>query len=185
VGGGYASFVIARGRAFTIEQRGASEVAAAYDVRTGQELWTSTWRAEFRESMGGDGPRATPTWADGQVYVLGAEGELRVLDEANGRLVWRTNILGDTRSGNLQWGMAAAPLVVGDEVIVQPGGSDASVVAYDRRTGMRRWSALDDQQSYASPMLVTLDGVRQLLVLSAERLVGVGLETHDALWEYP
>jgi outer membrane protein assembly factor BamB len=183
-GGGYASFAIARGRAFTIEQRGPSEVAAAYDVRTGRELWTVAWRTEFRETMGGDGPRATPTWADGQVYVLGAEGELRVLDEATGRQVWRTNILGDARSGNLQWGMAAAPLVVGDEVIVQPGGPGGSVVAYDRRTGTRRWSALDDQQSYASPMIVTLDGVRQLLLLSAARLFGLSLDTHEVLWEY-
>jgi outer membrane protein assembly factor BamB len=118
------------------------------------------------------------------VYVLGAEGELRVLDEATGRQVWRTNILGDARSGNLQWGMAAAPLVVGDEVIVQPGGPGGSVVAYDRRTGTRRWSALDDQQSYASPMIVTLDGVRQLLLLSAARLFGLSLDTHEVLWEY-
>ena len=62
IGGGYASFVIARGRAFTIEQRGEEEVAAAYDVGTGRELWTNRWAAAFREMMGGDGPRATPTW---------------------------------------------------------------------------------------------------------------------------
>ncbi|HET9360601.1 MAG TPA: hypothetical protein VFO58_12685, partial [Vicinamibacterales bacterium] len=68
-GGGYASFVVARGRAFTIEQRGGQEVAAAYDVATGRELWTNAWAAEFRESMGGDGPRATPTWSDGRVYA--------------------------------------------------------------------------------------------------------------------
>ena len=43
VGGGYASFVVARGRAFTIEQRGAQEVVAAYDVPTGRELWTNSW----------------------------------------------------------------------------------------------------------------------------------------------
>ena len=47
----------------------------------------------FHEMMGGDGPRATPTWADGRVYALGAMGELRCLDDATGRTVWRTNIL--------------------------------------------------------------------------------------------
>jgi outer membrane protein assembly factor BamB len=70
-------------------------VAAAYDVQTGRELWTSGWNASFEESMGGDGPRATPTYHDGRVYVLGAEGELRVLDAATGTLVWRRNILSD------------------------------------------------------------------------------------------
>src|SRR5687768_1337017 len=85
VGGGYASFVAARGRAFTIEQRGSQEVAAAYDIATGRELWTHSWNAVFREMMGGDGPRATPTWSNGRVFVQGATGELRALDDATGR----------------------------------------------------------------------------------------------------
>ena len=74
IGGGYASFVIAEGRAFTIEQRSSQEVASAYDLLTGRELWTNNWTALFSEMMGGDGPRATPTWHDGRVYVLGGKG---------------------------------------------------------------------------------------------------------------
>lgn len=185
-GGGYASFVIAHGRAFTIEQRGDEEVVAAYDVATGRELWTNSWTAAFRESQGGDGPRATPTWFDGRVYALGATGELRCLEETDGRAVWRTNILRDAGADNLQWGMAASPLVVDDTIVVLPGGRDGqSVVAYDRLTGERRWSALDDQQSYSSPMLVTLAGVRQMLVFSASRLMGLSPSNGEVLWEYP
>jgi outer membrane protein assembly factor BamB len=186
VGGGYASFAIARGRAFTIEQRGPQEVVAAYDVRTGRELWTTGWTATFRESMGGDGPRATPAWADGRVFALGGTGELRSLDEATGRVSWRTNILEDAGAHNLQWGMAASPLIVDDTVVVLPGGSGGgSVVAYSRRDGKRVWSALEDQQSYSSPMLVELAGVRQIVILSAARLVGLTPVTGEVLWEYP
>jgi outer membrane protein assembly factor BamB len=186
VGGGYASFVAARGRLFTIEQRGAEEVAAAYDAATGLELWTSRWRARFEESMGGDGPRATPTWADGMVYVLGAEGELRCLDEATGRVIWRKNILEDNGARNLDWGMAASPLVVDDVVIVLPGGSNGrSVVAYNRRTGARAWSALDERQAYSSPMIVTLAGRRQLLVFSSARLAALDPDGGALLWSYP
>jgi outer membrane protein assembly factor BamB len=186
IGGGYASFVVARGRAFTIEQRGAQEVASAYDVLTGRELWTNRWTAAFRESMGGDGPRATPTWDDGRVYVLGGQGELRALDEETGTTIWRTNILDDAGASNLQWGMAAAPLVVDDTVVVLPGGGDGrSIVAYDRRAGTRVWSALDDQASYSSPMLVTLGGVRQILAFTATRLVGVTPDRGELLWEFP
>lgn len=186
VGGGYASFVIARGRAFTIEQRGPEEVVAAYDVATGRELWTDAWTAAFREFMGGDGPRATPAWADGRVYALGGHGELRCLDEATGRLVWRTNILQDAGASNLQWGMAASPLVVDDTIVVLPGGTNGnSVVAYDRHTGRRAWSALEDQQAYSSPMLVTLAGVRQLLVFSGSRLTGLTPDRGELLWELP
>lgn len=186
VGGGYASFVAAGGHAFTIEQRGPEEVVAAYDIATGRELWTSRWTATFRESMGGDGPRATPTWHDGRVYALGGAGELRSIDASTGRLVWRANILEDAGASNLQWGMAAAPLVVGEHVIVLPGGSAGqSVLAYNRATGARAWSALDDVSAYSSPMLVTTAGVRQLLVFSATRLLGLDPANGSVLWEFP
>lgn len=186
VGGGYASFVIAGGRAVTIEQRGPQEVVAAYDVATGRELWTNAWTATFRESMGGNGPRATPTWADGRIYALGGLGELRCLDDASGKLLWRANILDDAGAANLQWGMAAAPLVVDDTVVVLPGGAKGqSVVAYDRRTGKRAWAALDDQQGYSSPMLVTLAGTRQIVVFTATRVIGLTPDRGSVLWEYP
>ena len=186
MGGGYASFVVADGRAFTIEQRRSQEVAAAYDIQTGRELWTNGWNASFEESMGGDGPRATPTYHDGRVYVLGAEGELRVLDAAAGTLVWRRNILSDNGASNLSWGMSASPLIVDDTVVVLPGGTrGSSVVAYNKATGAPVWKALNDEASYTSPMLVTLGGVRQLLVVTATRVVGLTPDKGTLLWDYP
>ncbi|MGB2715483.1 MAG: PQQ-binding-like beta-propeller repeat protein [Vicinamibacterales bacterium] len=186
IGGGYASIVIANGRAFTIEQRGAQEVVAAYDVASGRELWTNGWNAAFREMMGGDGPRATPTWAEGRVYALGAQGEFRAIEDGTGRAVWRTNILEDAGARNLQWGMSASPLVVNNTVVVLPGGPNGqSVVAYDRASGTRAWSAQGDQQAYSSPMLVTLAGVRQIVVFSAARLMGLSSDGGKVLWEYP
>ena len=186
VGGGYASFTISHGRAFTIEQRGAEEVVAAYDVETGHELWTNAWPAFFTEALGGNGPRATPTLFDGLVYALGAEGELRCLDEETGQLRWRTNILEDAGADNVIWGMSASPLIVDETVIVLPGGSNGrSVVAYNRHNGSTAWTALDDRAAYASPMLVTLGGVRQLLILTAERLAGLTPNDGTLLWDYP
>jgi outer membrane protein assembly factor BamB len=82
--------------------------------------------------------------------------------------------------------MAAAPLVVDDVVVVLPGGSrDQSVVAYDRRSGDRRWSSRGDGQSYTSPMLVTLGGLRQILVVTASRVVGLTVDEGRLLWDYP
>jgi outer membrane protein assembly factor BamB len=136
--------------------------------------------------MGGDGPRATPTWSDGVVFVQGALGELRSLDEATGRTIWRVNMLEDNGATVVQWGMASTPLVLGDILITLPGGPNGrSVVAYDRKTGKRAWSVLDDQAGYSSPMLVTLGGGRQLLVLTASRLVGLTPISGELLWEYP
>jgi outer membrane protein assembly factor BamB len=185
-GAGYASFTAAHGRAFTIEQRGSEEVVAAYDVHTGRELWTHRWSALFRESMGGDGPRATPTWFDGRVYALGAMGELRCLDDATGRLVWRTNILEDNGADNLIWGMAGAPLVVGDAVIVAPGGPNGrSVAAYNRRTGAPLWATQNERAGYSSPMLVRLAGRDQVLLFTGVGLLSVTPDRGDRLWFHP
>lgn len=185
VGSGYASFVIAEGRAFTIEQRGGRELAAAYDLATGRELWTSAWNARFNSGMGGDGPRATPTWADGRLFALGATGEFRALDAATGRTLWRTNILADAGADNIEHGLSASPLVVGSVVVVLPGGDNGqSIVAYDRQSGKRAWSTLDERTSYSSPMLGTLAGVSQILAFTATRLVGLSPDNGKLLWEF-
>ena len=186
IGGGYGSIVVAGGRAFTIEQRGACELAAAYDVATGRELWTSAWDAQFEGSPGGGGPRATPTFDTDRVFVLGATGEFRAIDAATGRTLWRTNILADAGAANSDHGTSASPLVVDNTVVVLPGGSNGqSVVAYDRQSGKRVWSALDDRSAYSSPMLVTLAGVRQILAHTEARLVGLSPESGTVLWEFP
>jgi outer membrane protein assembly factor BamB len=186
VGGGYASFTAANGLAFTIEQRRDQEVVAAYDVRTGRERWTNSWKARFEEALGGDGPRATPVWDDGRVYALGAEGELRCLEADTGKLVWNKNILADNGAANIHWGMAASPLIVDGKAIVTPGGHHGnSVVAYDKVTGLRVWGSLNDKAAYASPTVATVGGRRQLLVITAGRAVGLAVEDGKLLWEYP
>lgn len=182
IGVGYASFVVADGRAYTIEQRRRQEVATAYDVETGRELWARGWNAEFSDSTG-DGPRATPTWDNGRIYALGATGELRCLDAKTGAVIWGKNILSDSGAQNLPWAMAASPLIVDDKVIVLPGGTSGnSVVAYNKNTGAPVWKALNDRQGYVSPMLVTLAGRRQILVVSSNRIVGLAPEDGSLLW---
>ena len=173
------------GRAFTIEQRRDKEVVAAYDVDTGRELWTHEWTARFGDSTG-DGPRATPTWHDGRVYALGALGELRALDAATGRLAWRHNILEENGADNTQWAVSASPLVVDGKVVVLPGGTDRnSVVAYEAATGAKVWSVLDDPQAYTAPMVATLAGRRQIVVVSARRVLGLTIDDGTILWEFP
>jgi len=185
VGVGYASFAIAEGKAYTIEQRRGTEAVVAYDVATGRELWKQAWDAEFTDSTG-DGPRSTPTWDQGHLYALGATGELRCLDGETGRVIWGKNILTENQASNLQWAQAASPLIVDDKVIVLPGGGGGkSVVAYNKMTGAPVWKSLDDRQAYVSPMLVELAGRRQIVVVSALRVVGLVPETGALLWSYP
>ncbi|HEU4386581.1 MAG TPA: PQQ-binding-like beta-propeller repeat protein [Blastocatellia bacterium] len=185
VGGGYASFVVADGMAYTIEQRRDQEVVACYLVDSGREVWTNHWSAEYRDSTG-NGPRATPTLNEGRLYALGAMGDMRCLDAKGGKVIWSKNILSDNDAKNLQWGTSAAPLVVDDKVIVQPGGvSGKSVVAYNKLNGRTLWRVLDDQAAYTSPMLVTLAGKRQLLVVTERRVAGLNIDNGELLWDYP
>jgi outer membrane protein assembly factor BamB len=186
VGGGYSSVVIGDGKAFTIEQRRKQEVAAAYDVETGREIWTNSWDADFQESMGGPGPRATPAWDQGKLYALGATGEFRCLDSATGKVIWRKNILEDSGAENLQWAVSSSPLIVDDKVIVLPGGrSGKSAVAYNKNTGAFVWGSLDDKGSYTSPMLAEVGGKRQVLFITADRAVGIEPDGGKLLWEFP
>jgi outer membrane protein assembly factor BamB len=186
VGGGYASFAIAEGRAFTIEQRREQEVVVAYDLTSGRELWTNGWNASFQEPLGGDGPRATPASDEGKVYAVGAMGELRCLEAASGRVLWRTNTLDENRAPVLSYGMSASPLIYDDKLIVVPGGPRKhSVVAYNKNTGRPIWGALDDGAAYSSPMIVDLAGQRQLLVVTRSRAVALALDDGKLLWQFP
>ena len=149
-------------------------------------LWTHAWPAMFAEAYGGIGPHATPTSHTGTVFALGAAGELRAIDATTGALRWRTNILEDAGASNLEWGMAASPLVVGDVVIVIPGGGGTtSLMAYNRMSGKRAWSALQDAAAYSSPMVATLAGVQQILAFTATGIASLSLDGTRVLWEFP
>lgn len=177
VGGGYASFACGDGRAFTIEQRRQKEAATAYNIATGRELWAHTWPAEFTEPLGGDGPRATPAYEDGRVYVLGALGELRCLSANDGKLIWRKNA-GD---GSLTYGVSASPLVVENKLIVVAD----HVAAYDKLSGDLVWKFTDEKPAYSSPMIATLGGQRQLLVVGKTRAMGLSIEDGKVFWDFP
>ncbi len=185
VGGGYASFTVAEGRAYTIEQRRDRETVTAYDVETGYELWAFAYAALFDEIMGGAGPRATPVYRDGLLYSLGAEGDLYCLSAKTGRPKWSKNILTDNSAKNQEWGMAASPLIVDGMLVVTPGGEKGhSMVAYNRLTGAPVWHTLDDGAGYTSPILATLAGKRQIVWISAQRAVGIAPENGALLWQY-
>src|ERR1700722_9140457 len=186
IGGGYASFTVGEGRAYTIEQRRDKEAVTAYEIETGRELWAFSYPASFDEVLGGPGPRATPVYQDGLVYSLGAVGDLYCLSAATGKPKWSKNILVDNDAKNIHWAMSGAPLIVDDMVVVTPGGAGGkSIVAYNRLTGAPGWKSLNDRAGYTSPILATLAGKRQIVWISGERAVGIGVADGKLLWEYP
>jgi outer membrane protein assembly factor BamB len=187
-GGGYAGFAVAGNGAVTIEQRGDREAVVCYDTDTGLERWVYDYPAHFKEQMGGEGPRATPTIAGGDVYSLGAEGKLVCLDGATGKLKWQVNVLED--NDNIQWGMSSSPLVYDRFVVVDPGNQKntakyGTAAAFDRQTGELVWKSGTARASYSSPQLFTLAGKRQLLLFDGEGLAAYDPEKGTGLWRHP
>lgn len=185
IGIGWSSYAVANGFAVTQEQRGLDEAVVCYEVATGRECWEHRDRARFHEMMGGDGPRATPTLDEGDVYALGATGILNRLRGSDGSVVWSINIIQDAQAPGCLFGLTGSPLVWNDMVIVSPGGPKASLVAYDKQTGKRRWAAGTSPTAYASPQAVRLAGKNQILTFNADGLFAHATDDGQILWSHP
>jgi outer membrane protein assembly factor BamB len=181
IGPGWSSFAVRGDRLYTQEQRGAEEVVACYDLTTGKPVWRHRDAARFWESNAGAGPRGTPTLSNGRVYTFGATGILNALDAGNGAVMWSRNAASDTGAKVPDWGFASSPLVVGDIIIVATAGK---LAAYDLATGKPRWYGPDGRSGYSSPQLLTIDGVRQILLLSGDGAISVAPADGTLLWKH-
>jgi outer membrane protein assembly factor BamB len=172
VGTGWSSFAVAGSFAFTQEQRGANEVTVCYDVATGGELWSQQREARFDEPMGGPGPRATPTLADGSVFTVSASGVLQRLKASTGEVVWQQDFKKLADREPPMWGYASSPLVTHSLVIIFAGGAgDKGVMAFDAATGKPRWSVACGPESYSSPQLSKVLGEEMVLMLTNDGLL--------------
>jgi len=180
IGPGWSSFAVQGNVLFTQEQRGQDEIVAAYKVTTGEPVWQHRDATRFWESNGGAGPRGTPTLSHGRVYALGATGILNALDATSGAVIWSRNIATDAHKPIPGWGFTASPFVVGDVVIIAATGT---LVGYDARTGAPRWFGPPHKGGYSSPQPVTIDGVTQIMLLTADGVISVSPSDGTLLWE--
>jgi outer membrane protein assembly factor BamB len=175
--------------AITQEQRGPNELVVCYDLATGKIQWSHQddvrWDPGGSGGLGGVGPRATPTVAGGRVYSVGATGTLNCLEAPTGKLLWSHDTLREENAVQVMWGRACSPIVVGDWIVVSVGGSEnSSLVAYDAGTGKRVWGAGNRQSSYATPVLATLAGVEQIVVVNQDFVTSHDAATGAVLWEH-
>ncbi len=172
VGPGWSSFAVAGNLLFTQEQRGPRETVVCYDAASGDEIWNRQYEARLEDAMGGPGPRATPTLANGGLFVTGATGMFLRLNPVTGAVVWQKDLKEVASRIAPMWGFAGSPLVIGSNVIVWAGGKDGKgLLAFDVETGALRWSAATGDHTYASPQLNTIAGEELVLMLSNDGLV--------------
>jgi outer membrane protein assembly factor BamB len=183
IGTGWSAFALAGEYALTQEQRGDKELVVCYELKTGKVRWTHAHDVRFRDSQGGDGPRATPTIAGDRVYTVGGTGILDCIDGRGGKNVWSRDTLAEIKRGNLVWGKSCSPLVFDDKVIVT-GGKDGgpSLLAYHKNTGEPLWKAGEDEAGYSSPALATVAGMRQILSINAHSITSHDPTDGKVLW---
>ncbi|MCX6854047.1 MAG: PQQ-binding-like beta-propeller repeat protein, partial [Verrucomicrobia bacterium] len=167
VGAGWSSFAVAGSFAFTQEQRSANEAVVCYELATGKEVWVQQREARFDEPMGGPGPRATPTLAEGAVFSVSALGMLQRLKASTGEVVWQQDFKKLAGREPPMWGYSSSPLVTKSLAIVFAGGSDdKGLMAFDAATGELRWSVACGPESYSSPQLSKVLGEDTVLMLT-------------------
>lgn len=156
-----------------------------FNAESGEPVWSREWDRPYFLSYAG-GPRAMPTIADGKVYFLGAEGDLRCLDAATGETVWEKNFLEEYGAETPMWGHSAHPLVKGDTLYCVVGGEGSVAVAFDKDTGEEKWKALSAvEPGYCPPTMIEHAGVEQLLIWHSQDFVSLNPEDGSIYWSVP
>lgn len=188
IGPGYSGPAVADGHVYAMDRDADAGIERVYcfDAESGDRVWMFPYPAEYTISYP-LGPRATPTVDDGRVYTLGAMGDLFCFDAISGDVIWKKSCTEDFDTQLPIWGMAAAPLVDGDQLIVLVGGQpNALIVSFDKRTGRELWRALEDEGvGYCSPVILKLSGRRQLIVWHPQAVSALDPQNGEPLWQVP
>lgn len=189
IGVGHASPVFADGRIFVFTRQGEDEVLMALDGASGKELWRSAQPIAFKMHEAavahGKGPKATPVVSKNNVCTFGISGVVSCHDTRTGKLKWRELSKQFPNTWPL-FGAAMSPVVEDGMLIVHLGGHDkGALTAFDAETGKVKWSNDVDGPAYASPIVVNLAGVRQVVNFTQKELIGVELATGKLLWRLP
>ena len=190
VGEGYSTPVVAANRVYVHARRDPDEIVMAFDLATGSETWSDTHRAPFTKNQYANamakGPNATPLVANGRLYTFGVTAVLTAYDAASGKVLWRHDHTKDIDSSKLFCGTAMSPILVDGAIIVHVGDDRGGVFrAFDAVTGSLRWERKGPGPGYASPVLATIAGAKQVVTLTDKSVVGVSTSDGEILWSFP
>jgi outer membrane protein assembly factor BamB len=191
VGEGYSSPVVSGNRVFVHSRRDPEELVTAVDLQTGKVLWQQKYPAPFAKNQYAvrmaKGPNSTPLVTGNAVYTLGVTGVLSAWNAADGSLLWRKDYSDAVDTSKLFCGTAMSPLLEGGAIVVQIGSDvhGGRVLALDPATGAERWTWKGPGPGYASPIVVTVDGVRQIITLTNSSIVGIDAKSGGSLWSTP
>ena len=182
IGEGHSSPVVADGKIYTHTRQGDREVISCLRPQDGHVIWQEGYAAPYTVNSAaaahGKGVKSTPTVADGRIYTFGISGRLSCFDAKTGKPQWHKEF------GSPDFGVAMSPVVEGHLVIAHVGGNEhGALTAFDTATGAEKWKWTGDGPAYASPIVVDLGGIRQVVTQSRSNIVGVSAATGELLWQ--
>ncbi len=190
VGSGYATPSVVGERIYLLGNGGLeTEFLLALSAKDGSRVWSAKLGkvGHPEQNPSYPGARSTPT-VDGKfLYALGSDGDLVCLELAGGKEVWRKNLRTDFGGKYGEWAYAESPLIDGDALICTPGGTNATLLALNKRSGEVLWKCAlpeGDDASYSSPVAAEFSGVRQYLQFLAKGLVSVDAKSGRLLWRF-
>ena len=185
VGQGDATPALVGDKLYIFARQDTDEVTLCLDAATGKELWQEKYPSQGATgpASGHSGPRCSPAVADGKVVTLGVRGTLSCLDAASGKKLWRKD---DFSGAWPRFFTASSPVIVDGVCIAQLGGpGNGAIVAYDLATGEEKWKWTGDAPAYASPVLMTVDGVKVVVTETEKNLVALGAADGKLVWQAP
>jgi len=190
VGEGHASPILAGGRIYAFTRQQDKETVLALNPENGKIIWQQSYAAPYTmhpAAVGhGEGPKSTPVFAGGRLYTLGISGILTCWDTGNGAVKWRKEFTREYRGTSPDFGAAMSPALDHGLVIVHVGGhNDGALTAFDAASGEIKWRWTGDGPAYASPVVVELSGVRQVVTETQNNIVGVSATNGQLLWRIP
>ncbi len=184
---GYSGPTVADGRVYVTDrlvEPTQVERIHCFDWQDGKLVWSQSYDCPYVDVGYTDGPRASVSIDEGRAYALGTMGNLFCLDAAKGDILWQKDLAKVYKIRMPIWGIAASPLIEGDLLIIQVGGTNACIVAFDKKSGEERWKALDDRASYAAPIVIEQGGKRVLVCWTGDNVVGLNPQTGDVYWKH-
>jgi outer membrane protein assembly factor BamB len=189
VGSGYSGPTVSGGRVYLTDlhvQPTQTEGILCFDEKTGEKLWEYRYDCPYEGVGYPAGPRASVVISEGKAYSLGTMGHLFCLDAVTGDVIWQKDMNREYQIDMPIWGIAATPLISGDMMILQIGGTgNACVVALDKDSGREIWRSLSDRASYSAPMIFEKNGKRVLVVWTEDHLAGLEPATGAVYWKFP
>ena len=173
-GEGFAAPVVAGGKVVLFHRKNNRETVDCFDAKTGKAVWSHSYATAYRDDFGFDeGPRATPTIYGGRVFTLGAEGKLTATDFASGKQLWQADVMPRYKVKKGYFGAAGAPVADENRVIINAGGPEAGIVAFDAASGKQLWASTGDEASYSSGTIATIHGKKLALFFTRNGLVAL------------